>query len=391
MSINNNIISNKINELKSIELEFKKLEQDKQKLITSFGAKPIETLKKKPPFKSFYNGLLTSHRDFDKFYSRLASNEKSAIVSGLNASGSFHLGHVGIFDTTLFFQKKYNLEVFAPISDDESYVARKISNQKEGMHNALKLVRQYLAYGFDPNKTHFIIDQIYTNIYNIAIKLSRGINITTIRAIYNYKDSDNIGLIFYPSVQSAHILFPHTKGIKNILVPIGLDEDTHIRACRDVAEKYGYGKVGVLHSRFLPGIDGKKMSKSKGNAIYLFDDDEKVIKQKIFKAFSGGRATIQEHRDLGGIPEIDIAYTYLKYLFYNDKQDKELYNDYKKGNLLSGEIKKLLLDEVLSKVQKFKDNYNKITIKDLSTAIMKNEDVDIENLINEFNILSDEK
>ncbi len=84
-------------------------------------------------------------------------------------------------------------------------------------------MREALAYGYKPGKIHFIIDQIYTNVYNLAIKLSRGINITTIKAIYDYKDSDNIGLTFYPAVQSAHVIFPQTLGMRNVLVPIGLD------------------------------------------------------------------------------------------------------------------------------------------------------------------------
>ena len=141
--------------------------------------------------------------------------------------------------------------------------------------NSLELAKELIAYGFDPKKTYFIIDQIYTNIYNLAIKLSKKINISEIKATYGYKNEENVGLHFYPAVQAAHILFPQEKhGIKNVLVPIGPDEDAHIRISRDVARREGYTLPSILHLFFLPGTDGEKMSKSRNNAIFLKDSAE---------------------------------------------------------------------------------------------------------------------
>ncbi|BCS90691.1 MAG: tryptophan--tRNA ligase [Candidatus Micrarchaeota archaeon] len=383
-------MDNTDSDISKVEKGLRRLEEDKDKLILSFGASKIEDLKDKPDLKFFRNGALTSHRDFDKFYTALRNKEKSALVTGLNASGVFHLGHTVVFDTALFFQKEYGLNLYFPISDDESYVARKIESQEIGLRNALRIVKEALAYGFDPDKTFFVIDQIYTNVYNMAIKLSRAINITTVKAIYDYKDSDNIGLTFYPAVQSAHVLLPQTIGIKNVLVPIGLDEDTHLRACRDIAEKFGYEKPSVLHIRFLPGVDGQKMSKSKGNAIYILNDSLEDIKRKIMHAFSGGRPTVEEHRKLGGVPEIDIAYIYLKYLFYDKEQGEQLYKEYKSGKLLSGDIKKMLYEEIVKKIMPMRERLNKITAKEMARSIMTNQEVDIESLIDRYNILNED-
>ncbi|MCL4363488.1 tryptophan--tRNA ligase [Candidatus Marsarchaeota archaeon] len=385
------IVSDTTEETKQqVESELKRLDEDKEKLIVAFGASRIEELKKKPDYVSFNNGFLTSHRDFDKFYERLLNHEKSAIVSGLNPSGQFHIGHIGVFDTNLFFQKEYGIDLYAPISDDESYVARKIDNQEVGLKNSFRLVKEALAYGYEPKKTHFIIDQIYTNIYNLAIKISRGINISTVRAIYDYKDSDNVGLTFYPSVQSAHVIFPQTLGIKNVLVPIGLDEDTHLRASRDVAEKFGYEKASVLHGRFLPGMDGRKMSKSKGNAVYLLRDTQSEVKKKVSQAFSGGRTTVDEHRKLGGVPEVDIAYLYLKYVFKSVKESQQLYDDYKRGRILSGEMKKMLQNEIIEKVAPMKERLEHITAKEMANSIMKNDSVDLESMIEKSGVMSEE-
>ncbi len=291
-----------------------------------------------------------------------------------------------MFDTNLFFQKRYDIDVYAPISDDESYVSGKIRNQDEGIRNGLKLAREYLAYGFNPKKTHIIIDQIYTNIYNLAIKLSKSITLSTNKAVYGYVNSDNIGLNFYPAVQSAHVVFPETLGMRNVLVPIGPDEDPHLRVARDVAEKYGYEKPAVLHGRFLPGLDGRKMSKSKGNAAYLSEDDA-TLKKKIYSAFSGGRGSIEEHRALGGVPEIDVAYIYLKYLFLEPKEAGEVSEEYKRGRLLSSELKDMLCEKVLERIYRLKENYRRIGERELSASILKNDDIDLEELLDKYEIL----
>ena len=347
--------------------------EDNEKLVREFGASKISDLKEIPDFYTFNNKLIYSHRDFDKFLKALKKGEKCAIVSGFNASGTIHIGHKVVFDTNLFFQKKYNIPVFIPISDDESYVAGKVKNQEEALKNSLELAKELLAYGFDPKKTYFIIDQIYTNIYNLAIKLSRKINLSEIKATYGYKNEENIGLHFYPSIQAAHILFPQEKlKIKNVLVIIGPDEDAHIRICRDVAPLMNYEKPTILHTTFLPGIDGNKMSKSKNNAIFLKDDSKTIIK-KINSAFSGGQKTIEEHKKLGGNPEVDISCQYLKKFFLNEKEADKLFEEYRKGKLLSGEVKKKLSDKLIAFITNFQKKLKEIKDKDVEKCILKND------------------
>jgi tryptophanyl-tRNA synthetase len=345
---------------------------DNEKLVKDFGAVPVSKLKKIPECYTFQNGLIYSHRDFDKFLAALEKGEKCAIVSGVNASGTLHLGHKVVFDTNLFFQKKYGIPVFIPISDDESYVSGKVESQEKALDFSLKLAKEMLAYGFDPKKTYFIIDQIYTNIYNLAIKLSKKINYSEIKATYGYSPDNNIGLHFYPSVQSAHILFPQEKfGIKNVLVPIGPDEDAHLRICRDIADRMGYNKPAVVHLKFLPGLDGEKMSKSRDNAIFL-NDDLKIVVKKINKALSGGQKTIEEHRRLGGNPDSDMSFQYLKAFFLSESESDKLEKDYRAGKILSGEMKKLFSDKMVEELFKFQDKLKHIKDSDVEKALLKN-------------------
>ena len=344
---------------------------DNEKLVREFGASRLSTLKYVPDFYTFKK-LIYSHRDFDKFLKALKKGEKCAIVSGFNASGTIHLGHKAVFDTNLYFQKKYNVPVFIPISDDESYITGKVKNQEEALNNSIALVKELLAYGFNPHKTFFIIDQVYTNIYNFAIKLSKKINLSETKATYGYKDDSNVGLHFYPSIQAAHILFPQEKfKIKHVLVPIGPDEDAHIRICRDVAPLMNYEKPSILHITFLPGLDGKKMSKSRNNAIFL-KDNTKIIIKKVGKAFSGGQKTVEQHRKLGGNPDTDISCRYLSTFFLNESESRKLFDNYRKGKLLSGEVKKMLSDKIINFVLQFQKRLKEVKEKDVKKAILTN-------------------
>ena len=365
------------------------LSEDHKRLVESFGASKVSELSV-PDFYTFRNGLMYSHRDFDLFYKRLLAGEKASIVSGFNASATLHLGHLSVFDTNLFFQKKFGINVFIPISDDESYVSLKIKTQEEGLKHSLMLARSMVAFGFETGKTKLIIDQLYTNIYNLAVKFSRGLTYSTIKDVYGYTSDQNIGLHFYPAIQSAHIILPQTLGIPNVLVPIGPDEDAHLRVCRDIAEKFGYVKPAVLHSVFLPGLDGEKMSKSRGNAIFLLED-EKTIKKKIMSAYSGGQTSVEEHRRLGGNPDVDVAYLYLKSYFMTPKESKELYEDYRKGRLLSGELKIMLFEKVMARIREFQERYRKVTEKDLEKVILRNEDFDLPRLIERSEIFASGK
>lgn len=354
-------------------MDLKKLEEENRKLVEKFGAEAVSNLKELPNFYTFSRGLIYSHRDFDKFFSALKKGEKCAILSGLNASGTLHIGHKPVFDTNLFFQKKYGIPVFIPISDDESYVTGKVKDQKEALVNSLELAKELIAYGFDPKKTYFIIDQIYTNIYNLAIKLSRKINYSEIKATYGYTPEENIGLHFYPAVQSAHVLFPQEKfGIKNVLVPIGPDEDAHIRISRDIARRSGYHLPAILHVFFLPGTDGEKMSKSKNNAIF-FKDSPEEIRKKVNKAFSGGRDTAEEQKKYGANPEKDVSIFYLTKLFLGEKEGAKLIHDYRSGKILTKDVKQLLVDELIKFTHGFQERLRKVNLKDLEKSILRNE------------------
>jgi len=134
------------------------------------------------------------------------------------------------------------------------------------------------------------------------------------------------------------------------LIPHAIDQDPHFRITRDILPKLGYFKPASIQCRFLPGLggiqDSGKLSSSKGVAIYL-TDSPKQVKNKINKyAFSGGKETVEEHRAKGGNPDIDVAYQWLTFFEEDDAKLEKIYNEYKSGTLLSGELKAILIDKL---------------------------------------------
>jgi tryptophanyl-tRNA synthetase len=349
--------------------------EDNEKVVSKFQAQRFSSLKEFPDFYTFNKGLFYSHRDFDKFFERLKKGEKSAIVSGLNPSSTLQLGHKTVFDTNLFFQKKYGIPVFIPLSDDESYVAKKVKNREEAVEHGVDLIIDLLAYGFDPGLTKVVFDFYYTDIFSIAMNLSRHVTLSEIKAVYGYKNDDNIGLHFYPNIQSAHVLLPQIAyATKNVLVPIGPDEDSHLRLCRDIASRVGYEKPAILHARFMPGVDGLKMSKSRPDyAIFLHDNPETIAK-KISKAFSGGRDTIEEHRKLGGNPDIDISFLYLSTYFLGIQEVKKLREDYLHGVVLSGQLKNMLIEKINDFIAEFKIRREHVTFDQIEKILLRGND-----------------
>lgn len=153
-------------------------------------------------------------------------------------------------------------------------------------------------------------------------------------------------------MQAVPAIIPSVLAKKNrpCLIPLAIDQDPHFRVARDVYPKLGYYKPAIIHGVFLPpltGIKGKMSSTGEQVAIYT-TDKPKEVERKIKKyAFSGGQASIEEHRKKGGNPDIDVSFQYLKMMFEeNDDKLKQIETDYRSGKLLTGELKQYLIDKI---------------------------------------------
>ena len=342
-------------------------EIDYTRLIKEFGIKKIDkkllariekiTGQIHPYLK---REIFFAHRDLEKLLDAYDKGEKFFLYTGCGPSGPIHLGHYSVWSFVKWLQDKFGVELWFQFTDDEKFLYKNKTYEEiqEWTHqNMLDVV----AIGFDPKKTHFLIDTKHAGIiYPEAIKVAKKITFSTIKASFGFTDSNNIGSIFYTAMQTVPIFLPNVLSGKSeyCLIPLAVDQDPHFRISRDVVEKLGHKKPIILHAKFispLTGIKGKSSSSDSTKTI-LMTDSPKTVKKKINKyAFSGGQDTIEEHRKKGGNVEIDVACQWLKYFEYDDKKLSEIYDKYSKGELLSGELKNILIEkinEILSKHQK---------------------------------------
>ncbi len=133
---------------------------------------------------------------------------------------------------------------------------------------------------------------------------------------------------------------------------------------RDVAVRLKYPKPSLIHSIFLPALQGpgSKMSASIDTSAIFMNDTTNAIKKKINKyAFSGGQTSAEEQRALGGNPDVDVSYQYLTFFLDDDEELERIKVAYRKGEMLTGELKQICIKELQSYVQAFQERKAKVT------------------------------
>ncbi|MEM0111521.1 MAG: tryptophan--tRNA ligase [Candidatus Parvarchaeota archaeon] len=355
---------------------------DYERLIKEFGTQPItptllERIRRYTGelHIQLRRGIFFSHRDLDVVLDLYDKGIKFVLYTGRGPSGPVHIGHLIPWIFTRYLQEKFNTRLYFQMTDDEKFlVDDKLSledTKRFAYENALDLI----ALGFDPEKTFIIFDVKDIDVlYDIALEVAKRITYSTARATFGFQESTNIGWIFWPALQAAPC-FIHAKLTgENVpaLIPAAIDQDPYWRVTRDVATKIGYYKPAQIHCRFLPGLGpGGKMSASMPETSIFTTDPPNIVKRKIWNAFTGGRATVEEQRKLGGNPMMCTIFQYYVYLFEEDDAKlAERERRCKNGELLCGECKSDLaervnrfLEEHRKKREKARDMLDKFYIK----------------------------
>lgn len=330
-------------------------EIDYDKLIKQFGTSKIDGTLLRRMEKAcgglhpmLRRGFFFSHRDLDLV---LADHEKGKgffLYTGRKPSKGMHIGHLVPMLFTKWLQDKFGTNLYIEITDDEGFLHKKERTWKGVQEAAHDNILDIIAVGFDPDKTFIFKDSEYVrNVYPLLMKAARKITGSTVKAVFGFTDSTNVGIQMYPAFQTIPTFFEKRR----CLIPCAIDQDPYWRIQRDIAEGLGYQKTAAIHSRFIPplqGVTGKMSSSGGAETCILLTDDEKTIKKKINKyAFSGGQATLEEHREKGGNPDIDVPFQWLKILFEpDDKSLAQVEGDYRSGKMLTGEMKQLLIERV---------------------------------------------
>lgn len=251
------------------------------------------------------------------------------------SSEAMHLGHLIPFMFCKWLQDVFNVPLVIQLTDDEKAIWKNLKIE-EAIKLAYDNAKDIIACGFDIKKTFIFsnLEHIGNNpaFYQNMIRIQKCVTFNQIKGIFGFGDSDPVGKIAFPPTQAAPAFantFPFIFNNAKIpcLIPCAIDQDPYFRMTRDVAPKLGYPKPALLHSVFFPALQGSKtkMSASDCNTAIFLTDTAKQIKNKVNKhAFSGGQATVEEHRKIGGNCEIDISYQWLRFFLDDDNKLLEL-------------------------------------------------------------------
>ncbi|ENN95691.1 tryptophanyl-tRNA ligase [Methanocaldococcus villosus KIN24-T80] len=334
---------------------------DYKKTMEQFGIKEI-TDEMKDLHHFFRRNIILGHRDFDKVLEAIKNKNDFAVVSGMMPSGKMHFGHKMVVDMLKFYQK-YTDEIYIPIADLEAYWARNISFEK-AKDIAIDYIANYIALGLDVERVNIYLQSKNWKVKDLALILAKKTNWNELKSIYGFGGDTNIGHLFAPIVQVADILqaqFDNNfeKIPKITLVPVGLDQDPHIRLTRDIANRFKITPPSATYHRFMRGLLGGKMSSSKPETAIFLSDDNETVKKKIFSAKTGGRESLEEQRKFGGRPEECIVYElFLYHLILDDEELKNIYEKCKSGELMCKECKKMaynLITEFLNDLKEKRD------------------------------------
>ena len=236
-------------------------------------------------------------------------NARPRILSGMRPTGPLHLGHLtGALDNWVRLQDAY--DCFYSVVDWHALTTN-YADPADIRENVLEVACDWLAVGLDPRRSALFVQSWVPEHAELHLLLSMIVPVPWLERVPSYKeqqqqlsdrDLSTYGFLGYPLLQTADIVI-----YKADAVPVGEDQAPHVELTREVVRRFNnlYGPVFPEPKTLLtetprtPGTDGRKMSKSYGNAIYLKDDPE-TVRQKLKPMVTDER---RKRRTDPGVPE----------------------------------------------------------------------------------------
>ena len=293
--------------------------------------------------------------------------ERKRILTGDRPTGKLHLGHyLGTLRSRVELQEAY--ECLFIIADLHMLTTQPAKEKIEQVaNNARDIVLDYLAAGIDPEVSTIFIQSAVPETYELNLLFEMLVSVPRLERLPSLKemarDADldvmPFGLLGYPVLQAADILLPRAH-----LVPVGKDNEAHVELAREIARRFNtlYGEVFPIpevmtEGPALVGTDGQgKMSKSRGNAIFLSDDAE-TVSRKVMGTYTDPQRV---RADIPGRVEGNPVFIYHD-AFNPDKDEVEdLKARYRQGQVGDVEVKRKLaraINEFLAPMRERRAQY----------------------------------
>jgi tryptophanyl-tRNA synthetase len=281
------------------------------------------------------------------------------ILTGIQSTGTPHLGNIlGAILPAIDMSKNKGNDSFLFIADMHSLT--QIKDAELLRNNTYSTAATWLAFGLDIEKTVFYRQSDVPQVAELTWYLSCFFPYQRLTLAHSFKDKSdrledvNAGLFSYPMLMAADILLYDAN-----IIPVGKDQLQHIEMTRDVASRF-HAKMGDTfvvpeadlqkETMLIPGRDGEKMSKSKGNIIDIFLDDKKLRKQ--IMSIETDSTPLEAPKDW----KTCNCFAIYK-LLASKEQIESMKSNYEKGGYGYGQSKQALFDLIIEKFAEPRKHY----------------------------------
>ncbi len=246
--------------------------QDYARLRSEFGIEPFgaeDWQAFDAPHMLLKRGVVFGHRDFQRIRDAVSRKEPWSVMTGLMPSGLMHLGHKMVIEQCIAHQQ-HGADLHIAVADFEAVAARNLSIEKAQELAIDQYVRNYLALGLDPNSAEVYFQTKRHRVKDLADRFALKVKWSQMQQMYGFGDKTTIAHVNAPLVQAADILHvqrPDLGGPRPVLVPVGVDQDPHIRLARDIAQSWR--TFNVYHADKAEGPKAKA-----GWAIAIRGDED---------------------------------------------------------------------------------------------------------------------
>ncbi len=215
--------------------------KDYTRLFDEFGISRFQEIvdRIEAPYRYMRRDIIVGHRGYEEVLKAMNERTKFAVMSGFMPSGKVHLGGKMVMDEIIWHQRMGG-DAFACIADMESHSVRGIPWSKCREIGLNEYILSLVALGFDPDKGHIYFQSGDKRLRDLAFELGKVVNFSELSAIYGFSGDVNISHMISVLVQNADILQPQLLefgGPKPVVIPVGIDQDPHIRLTRDIASR----------------------------------------------------------------------------------------------------------------------------------------------------------
>ncbi len=285
--------------------------------------------------------------------------EKKILVSGVQSTGTLHFGnYFGAMKQNIDLANSGEYDSYIFIADYHSLTT--VKDKTALSESVLQIAASYIACGLDITKAHLFRQSSVPEHTELATILNNVVTMPYLMRAHAFKDHEakdkevNLGLFTYPVLMAADILMYQAD-----VVPVGKDQKQHIEYTRDIAgfynrawnvEQFKLPKELIVEAvGTIPGTDGEKMSKSKGNVISLLGTDEEV--KKSVMGIVTDSAAPEEKKN----PDTNTVYAIHK-LFLTESEDRELRTKFEQGGYGYKQAK----DDLLATIMKWREGKKEV-------------------------------